>query len=305
MPLTELHSHAASGTVRAQVPFLVTKIVPPRSAGLIDRPRLMAAATRLPSKRLAVIRAPAGFGKTSLAAIWAEWLGQRGSTGAWFTIDPEDDDPPRFLFYMVQAIQRCAREVGATAIELINEALLINPHSIVSTLINDLTDIDGEVYLFLEDYHWVADPVIHEALAFFLKHAPSHAHVVLTTRTEPPLPLASLRANNQLLEVDAAELRFDLQEIHVRETWRLGGGGCAAPAFKNRGLARSAEDHRRHASLRTGLLATHDRSLRGAASNRLLPRRNACGSATRIGPLHAAYFDPRPAFGAALPGRVG
>ena len=178
----------------------------------MERPRLLAAASRLASKRLAVIKAPAGFGKTSLAALWSEHLRHRGSAVAWLTIDPEDDDPPRFLFYMMQAIQRCAREVGANAIGLISETLLINPHAIVSTLINDLTDIDDELYLFLEDYHLIADPVIHDALAFFLKHAPSHAHVVLTTRTEPPLALASLRANNQLLEVDAAELRFDLDE---------------------------------------------------------------------------------------------
>ena len=64
----------------------------------------------------------------------------------------------------------------------------------------------------LEDYHWVTNPDIHEALAFFLRRAPSHCHVVLTTRTEPPLPLASLRAQNQLLEIDASALRFDLQE---------------------------------------------------------------------------------------------
>jgi LuxR family transcriptional regulator, maltose regulon positive regulatory protein len=195
-----------------QVPFLVTKVVSPRCLGLIDRPRLLAVASGLSAKRLAVIKAPAGFGKTSLAASWSEWLRQQGGAVAWLSIDPDDDEPARFLFYMMQAIQRCAPGVGGDAIDLINEAFLIDPHAIVSTLINDLTDIDDEVYLFLEDYHWVADPVIHEAVTFFLRHAPSHAHVVLTTRTEPPLPLASLRASNQLLEVDAAALRFDLQE---------------------------------------------------------------------------------------------
>src|SRR5580698_1629827 len=195
-----------------QVPFLVTKVVSPRCLGLIDRPRLLAVASQLSAKRLAVIKAPAGFGKTSLAARWSEWLRQHRNSVAWLTIDPDDDEPARFLFYMVQAIQRCAPGVGGDAIDLINEAFLINPQAIVSTLINDLTDIDDEVYLFLEDYHWVANPVIHEAVTFFLRHAPSHMHVVLTTRTEPPLPLASLRASNQLLEVDAAALRFDLQE---------------------------------------------------------------------------------------------
>jgi len=212
MSLIEPHSSPLSGAAGPQVTFLATKIVSPRSSGLINRPRLMAVASELASKRLAVIKAPAGFGKTSLAAMWAEWLRQRDSAVAWLTIDPDDDEPARFLLYMTQAIQRCAPGVGAAATDLINEAVLINPQAIVSTLINDLTDIDDELYLFLEDYHWVPNPVIHEAIAYFLRYAPSNAHVVLTTRTEPPLQLASLRANNQLLEVDAAELRFDLQE---------------------------------------------------------------------------------------------
>ena len=81
------------------------------------------------------------------------------------------------------------------------------------TLVNDLADVDDEIYLTLEDYHWITNPEVHEALSFFLKHAPSNCHVVLTTRTEPPLPLASLRAQNRLLEIDALALRFDLQEM--------------------------------------------------------------------------------------------
>jgi LuxR family maltose regulon positive regulatory protein len=102
--------------------------------------------------------------------------------------------------------------VGAAAIDLFQESFLINPRAIVSPLINDLADLDDEVYLFLENYHWVTNPEIHETLAFFLRHAPSHCHVVLTTRAEPPLPLASLCAQNQLLEIDASVLRFDLEE---------------------------------------------------------------------------------------------
>jgi ATP/maltotriose-dependent transcriptional regulator MalT len=89
---------------------------------------------------------------------------------------------------------------------------LIRPHAIISTLINDLAEIDEEVCLFLEDYHWIRDPAIHEAVAFLLRHAPSHFHLVLVTRTEPPLPLAGLRAQNQLLEIDSWALRFDLEE---------------------------------------------------------------------------------------------
>jgi LuxR family maltose regulon positive regulatory protein len=198
-----------------QVPFLATKIVAPRCPGLIDRPRLLEMASRLPAKRLAVVKAPAGFGKTSLAATWSERLRRRGSLVAWMSIDAADDEAARFLLYMTQAMQRAVPGVGAGAIDLINEAFLIGPQAVVSSLINDLTDVEDETYLFLEDYHWVTNPGIHRAVAFFLMRAPSHIHVVLTTRTEPPLPLASLRANNLLLEIDASALRFDPQETRA------------------------------------------------------------------------------------------
>ena len=169
-------------------------------------------ASRLAGKRLAVIKAPAGFGKTSLAATWSEWLRRQGSSVAWMSIDTDDDEPARFLLYLVQAMQRAAPGVGADAIDLINEAFLIGPQAVVSSLINDLTDVEDKTCrLFLEDYHWITNAGVHDAVAFFLAHAPSHIHVVLTTRTEPPLPLASLRANNLLLEIDASALRFDRQ----------------------------------------------------------------------------------------------
>jgi len=198
-----------------QIPFLATKVVAPRCPGLIDRPRLLEMASRLAAKRLAVIKAPAGFGKTSLAATWSEWLRRNGSSVAWMSIDADDDEPARFLLYVTQAMQRAVQGVGAGAIDLINEAFLISPQAVVSSLINDLTDVEDETYLVLEDYHWVTNPGIHDAVAFFLTHAPSHIHVVVTTRTEPPLPLASLRANNLLLEIDAAALRFDPQETRA------------------------------------------------------------------------------------------
>jgi LuxR family maltose regulon positive regulatory protein len=220
MPLTEAHSISsrapAAGKRRLlggeQVQFLSTKVVPPRCFGLIDRPRLLAMASHLSAKRLAVIKAPAGFGKTSLAASWSQWLHQHGSAVAWLTIDPEDNETFRFLFSMTRALQRAAPGVGANALDLIDESPLINPQTILSHLINDLTDIEDDTYLFLEDYHWITEPGVHEALASFLRHAPSQTHVVLTTRTEPALPLASLRAQNQLLEIDASALRFDLHE---------------------------------------------------------------------------------------------
>jgi LuxR family transcriptional regulator, maltose regulon positive regulatory protein len=191
---------------------IATKLLPPRCVGLIERPRLLEFVPQVQTKRLSVIKAPAGFGKTSLAVAWADRLLQSGNPVAWLSIDANDDEPTQFIFYLSHALQRACDAVGRPAIDLILETSLISPHAIISTLINALAEIDEEVYLFLEDYHWVRDPAVHGAVAFLLRHAPSHFHLVLATRTEPPLPLAGLRAQNQLLEVDSWALRFDLEE---------------------------------------------------------------------------------------------
>jgi LuxR family transcriptional regulator, maltose regulon positive regulatory protein len=212
-------SHLTYGTGAlpgsGRLPFLATKIVPARFGGLVARPRLLAILSELPGKRLGVIKGPAGFGKSSLAAAWAEKLEQSGNCVGWLTIDSDDDEATRFLFYVSQALHHACPDVGAGAIGLILENNLIDPTAILSSLINDLAEIDDDVYLFLEDYHWLDASRIHQTIAYFLKHAPSHCHVVLTTRTEPPLPLATLRAQNQLVEIDAEALRFDMPETQA------------------------------------------------------------------------------------------
>jgi LuxR family transcriptional regulator, maltose regulon positive regulatory protein len=99
--------------------------------------------------------------------------------------------------------------LGEAQIGLMLETSLVHPRTIVSMLINDLADVDNEVFLFLDDYHLMTDPSIRRAVSFLVRHAPSHLHLVLTTRLEPPLSLGGLLAKNRLLEVDASVLRFD------------------------------------------------------------------------------------------------
>jgi LuxR family transcriptional regulator, maltose regulon positive regulatory protein len=207
---------------------IATKLLPPRRVGLIERPRLVEKFTEVQSRRLSVVKAPAGFGKTSLAAEWVERLSQSGNLVAWFSIDENDNQPTQFLFYLSHALKRANHGVGSPAIDLILETSLISPSAIVSTLVNGLAEIDEEVCLFLEDYHCVNDPAIHDAVAFLLRHAPSNFHLVLATRTEPPLPLPALRAQNQLMEIDVAALRFDLEE--TRQFLEYEGLGPLDPA---------------------------------------------------------------------------
>jgi LuxR family transcriptional regulator, maltose regulon positive regulatory protein len=193
--------------------LLATKLLPPRlPSGLIERPRLIALAARAEDKRLTVIKAPAGFGKTSLALAWLNQLRASGAHVAWLSLDADDDEPARFLHHLAQALRQACGNVGASAIGLTAEASLVPAQSIVATLINELVEVDDEVYLFLDDYHLISLPVIHEVVAFFIEHAPSHVHLVVCTRRDATLPLARLRASNELLEIDASALRFNLEE---------------------------------------------------------------------------------------------
>jgi LuxR family maltose regulon positive regulatory protein len=196
-----------------QVSLLVTKILLPQSAdALVIRPRLLDQIAEIQAKRLTVVKAPAGFGKTSTTTAWAQRLTESGYPVAWLALDTDDDEPTRFLFYVCHALRRACDDIGNTAVDLIQERSLLVSTTIVTALINDLTDIGDEIYLFLDDYHWITDPAIHNAVSFLLKHAPPNFHMVLATRSEPLFTLSRLRALNQLLEIDATALCFDLDE---------------------------------------------------------------------------------------------
>jgi LuxR family transcriptional regulator, maltose regulon positive regulatory protein len=193
--------------------LLATKILRPRSAtGLIERQRLNELAAQVPGKQLAIIKAGAGFGKTSLALSWAQSLEEKGHRVAWFSVDAEDNEPTHFLFYFAYALRHACAELGSEAVSLIGEGPLGLPQTIASALINDLTNVDDEVVLFLDDYHLLTDPEVHKVMSFFIKRAPFNFHLVLTTRSAPDLALAKIQAQNQLLELDELALRFTLDE---------------------------------------------------------------------------------------------
>jgi LuxR family transcriptional regulator, maltose regulon positive regulatory protein len=193
--------------------FLATKVVAPRlPTGLIDRPRLASLAAQTEKKRLTVIKAPAGFGKTSLALTWLNVLGASGARVAWLSLEAEDDEPARYFNHLAHALRQTCGNVGASVIGLTAEASFVPANALASTLINELIDVDDEVYLFIDDYHLISEAPIHEAMSHFIANAPSQVHVVLCTRADPPFPTARLRARNDLLEIDASTLRFDFDE---------------------------------------------------------------------------------------------
>lgn len=191
-------------------PFLLaTKIVPPRpQQGLIDRPRLLHILAEGSHRRLTVIKAPAGFGKTSLAIAWLSHLQSQGARVAWLSMDEDDDEPARFLSHLAKSLQlACGPAVGLTV-----DVSLARPRDVISILINELAQVEQDLYLFLDDYHLLSVAAIHDAVALLLSHAPPNLRVVIGTREDPPLPLARLRARNALLEIDATMLRFSFDE---------------------------------------------------------------------------------------------
>ncbi|WP_421120687.1 helix-turn-helix transcriptional regulator [Aquihabitans daechungensis] len=190
------------------VPLLATKLHPPRRRRtLIERPRLAELAERSRHCALTLVSAPAGFGKTTLVA---EWFAQGGVT-AWLSLDPRDDNPVRFWTYVIAAVDSAAPDLSTEAGAMLQGS---GPplDVIVATLINDLETAAVALVLVLDDFHVIRSTDIHDSVAFLLEHLPPQIRLVIATRADPPFPLASLRADGDLLEVRAADLRFTAEE---------------------------------------------------------------------------------------------
>ncbi len=217
--------------------LLVTKLVIPQiRLGALPRARLFARLDTALSAPLALVAAPAGFGKTTLLASWlAERMRHEGrrltpdSAGsadpssstlhpacfAWLSLDASDADPVTFARSLVGALRLGGAAVGAATLALLQSA---QPRPITAALIpllNELAALPGTTVLVLDDYHAIADPATHEALAFVVERLPPRAHLILASRTDPPLPLPRLRARGHLVELRAAELRFTAGEARA------------------------------------------------------------------------------------------
>jgi LuxR family maltose regulon positive regulatory protein len=192
---------------RSGTGVLRTKLhVPPPPHAHVDRPRLDDAA---PTRRLTLVSAPAGFGKSVLVADWC-----RGSGGptAWISLDAGDDDPARFWRHLAAAIDT-ATGPNRTGVQDVVARLVVDgapptPRDVMTTVVNAVEAADIDLVLVLDDYHSVSDQRVHDSVRFLLDHGPARLHTVLVTRADPPLPLARLRARGQLTEVRADDLRF-------------------------------------------------------------------------------------------------
>lgn len=194
-------------------PLLETKLyIPRRRRGLVRRTRLTERLSSAAESKLTLVSAPAGFGKTTLVA---EWLGAppiEGRSVAWLSLDSADDETALFWTYLIAALQTAAPGIGATALSLLQAPQQPPIETVLATLLNELITVPNDVVLVLDDYHLVDAHDVKDGMAFLLEHLPPRLHLVITTRADPALPLARLRARGELVEIRAADLRFTPDE---------------------------------------------------------------------------------------------
>jgi LuxR family maltose regulon positive regulatory protein len=196
-------------------PLLTTKLyIPPLRPGMVPRPRLI---ERLDEGlrrgcRLALVSAPAGFGKTTLLS---EWVAICGRPAAWLALDSSDNDPARFLAYLIAALQTIEDGVGTGVLDRFQAPQPPPVEELLTTLINQIDAISPSFVLVLDDYHLITTQRIHEALAFLLDHPPQNMHLVVATRADPPWQFARLRGRGQLTELRLADLQFTPDEAAI------------------------------------------------------------------------------------------
>ncbi|SHN74871.1 LuxR family transcriptional regulator, maltose regulon positive regulatory protein [Geodermatophilus obscurus] len=178
---------------------------------MVPRSRLHERLGRLDESSLAVVSAPAGFGKTTLLTEWLASLPAQQRSVAWLSLDQRDNDPALFWTYLVAALRTAAPEMGAGTLALL-ESTPSSLDAVLTTLANDLSGISGDLVLVLDDYHVIEAREVHDGMAFLVEHLPPQVHLVIAGRADPALPLARLRGRGDLVEVRAADLRFTADE---------------------------------------------------------------------------------------------
>ena len=198
-------------------PLIKTKlIVPQLRSSLVSRSRLINGLAEGTGRGLTLICAPAGYGKTTLLVEWISNYPRDNKSAnpvfCWLSLDEGDNDPTRFLGYLLAAIENTYPDVGNEARTLLLSFLQPPPQTIFALLINNLAALTIPLFIILDDYQFISNHIIHDGIAFFLDRMPEAVHLVIATRSDPPIPLAKLRARNQLTEIRADQLRFSSDE---------------------------------------------------------------------------------------------
>ncbi|MEJ2485677.1 MAG: hypothetical protein P8Y68_08070 [Anaerolineales bacterium] len=174
--------------------LLATKLhIPQLQADIVPRPHLFERLEAGLARKLTLISAPTGFGKSTLVA---DWLAENSLRAAWLSLDQGDNDPVRFWAYLIAAIQTIYSEVGEEAWQIVDASRLRSIEPVAISLINDISQLPNDIILILDDYHVIQAEQIHTGLGYLLEHQPPNLHIVLITRVDPSISLARLRVHN-------------------------------------------------------------------------------------------------------------
>jgi LuxR family maltose regulon positive regulatory protein len=194
------------------IPLLSTKLyIPSLRADRVPRPRLIKQLDTGLSKKLTLVSAPAGFGKSTILSDWATNT-ETDIQLAWLSLDERDSDLARFLSYFIAALQTIDANLGSGLQAALQTHGEMNPEIVLTNLLNEIAQLKDDVVLILDDYHVIESRPIDQAITFLLEHIPPQFHLVISSRIDPTLPLPRLRASDQMTEIRVDDLRFTSDE---------------------------------------------------------------------------------------------
>ncbi len=197
----------------SRTPLLQTKLFTPEwRHGLVSRPRLIERLNQGTKRKLTLVSAPAGFGKTTLLAEWLATTADRSQSVGWVSLDSRDNDPTLFWSYVILALKGVRPGLGERASVLLHARETQPIESVLTALINEISATEEEITLVLDDFHVIDAPQIHGAVAHLLDYLPPRMHLIVASRSDPPFPLARLRGRGESTEIRAADLRFTVRE---------------------------------------------------------------------------------------------
>ncbi len=206
---------ASAANLLSQTPLLAVKLRQPRiRASIVSRARLTERLDAGLSRALTLVSAPVGFGKTTLVSEWLAGPAE-GIPAAWLSLDEDDNDLTRFLTYVVAALSGVQEGMGSAALIMLRSHQPPPIRAVLTSLLNDLAGVPDDLILVLDDYQEIDAPAVHDAVAFLIGNLPTRAHLVIATRSDPPLSLSRLRARDQLVELRGSDLLFTLEEAET------------------------------------------------------------------------------------------
>jgi len=193
--------------------MLLTKLhIPPAGNNIVHRAELYEKLNTGLSRKLILVSAPAGFGKTTLLS---DWINQLKISTAWFSLDKSDSDPVEFLNYIIAGIQTIHKGFGENALKLLNSPNKPSVESIASLLINEILSVNQNFLLVLDDFHLIESGETVKLVAYFIEHIPDNIHIVILTRSDPNISISRLRSRHQLLELRSSDLSFSANDISI------------------------------------------------------------------------------------------